>query len=64
MEEDWLAAARRECYPPVLFSDLFSDRAAASASEPTYWRRQRAEDNFILPNQDVIPTTSMETKIK
>eukprot|EP00972_Heterocapsa_arctica_P043182 6366778-Heterocapsa_arctica.AAC.1 len=60
MEEDWLAAARRKDYPPV----WFSDRAASSAVELTDWRRQREEDNFILPNQDVVPTTNMETKIK
>eukprot|EP00972_Heterocapsa_arctica_P093022 13720784-Heterocapsa_arctica.AAC.1 len=60
MEEDWLAAARREEYPP----GWLSDRAASSAVHPTDWRRQRAEDNVIMPNQDVIPTTDMETKIK
>eukprot|EP00972_Heterocapsa_arctica_P064127 9461993-Heterocapsa_arctica.AAC.1 len=60
MEEDWIAAVRREGYPP----GLYSDRATTIASEPTHWRRQRAEDNFILANQDVTPTTDMETKIK
>eukprot|EP00972_Heterocapsa_arctica_P002967 437210-Heterocapsa_arctica.AAC.2 len=28
------------------------------------WRRQRADNNYIVPNQDVIPTTDMEMKIK
>eukprot|EP00972_Heterocapsa_arctica_P013896 2047371-Heterocapsa_arctica.AAC.1 len=28
------------------------------------WRRQRAEDNFILANQNVFPTTDMATMIK
>eukprot|EP00972_Heterocapsa_arctica_P034120 5022395-Heterocapsa_arctica.AAC.1 len=28
------------------------------------WRRQRAEDNFILANQNVYPTTYMATMIK
>eukprot|EP00972_Heterocapsa_arctica_P076486 11282399-Heterocapsa_arctica.AAC.1 len=28
------------------------------------WRRQRAEDNFILANQSVFPTTDMATMIK
>eukprot|EP00972_Heterocapsa_arctica_P027252 4005701-Heterocapsa_arctica.AAC.1 len=60
MEEYWLAAARREDYPP----GWLYDRATSSTVEPTDWRGQRAEDNFIMPNQDVIPTTDMETKIK
>eukprot|EP00972_Heterocapsa_arctica_P074843 11044956-Heterocapsa_arctica.AAC.1 len=60
MEEDWLAVARLEDYPP----GWLYDRAAPIAGEPTYWRRQRAEDTFIMPKQDVIPTTDMETKIK
>eukprot|EP00972_Heterocapsa_arctica_P057586 8495427-Heterocapsa_arctica.AAC.1 len=29
-----------------------------------YWRRQRDEDNFIMANQDVYPTTDMPTMIK
>eukprot|EP00972_Heterocapsa_arctica_P029484 4342848-Heterocapsa_arctica.AAC.1 len=35
-----------------------------AAAQPAEWRRQRAEDNFILANQEVTPTTDMETKIK
>eukprot|EP00972_Heterocapsa_arctica_P029641 4366586-Heterocapsa_arctica.AAC.1 len=33
-------------------------------SQPADWRRQRAEDNFVLANQDVRPTTDMATMIK
>eukprot|EP00972_Heterocapsa_arctica_P025017 3687563-Heterocapsa_arctica.AAC.1 len=60
MKEDWIAAVRREGSPP----GWYSDRATLSASEPTDWRRQRAEDNYIMANQDVTPTTDMETTIK
>eukprot|EP00972_Heterocapsa_arctica_P099517 14683794-Heterocapsa_arctica.AAC.1 len=40
-----------------------SERADASTTEPTDWRRQKEENNFIMPDQDVVPTTDMETKI-
>eukprot|EP00972_Heterocapsa_arctica_P100664 14842389-Heterocapsa_arctica.AAC.2 len=33
-------------------------------AQPADWRRQRAEDNFILDNQDVTPTTDMAMMIK
>eukprot|EP00972_Heterocapsa_arctica_P050843 7472680-Heterocapsa_arctica.AAC.1 len=35
-----------------------------TAPQPADWRRQRAEDNYILANQDVTPTTDVDTKIK
>eukprot|EP00972_Heterocapsa_arctica_P052550 7730589-Heterocapsa_arctica.AAC.1 len=31
---------------------------------PADWRRQRTEDSFILANQNIFPTTNMETMIK
>eukprot|EP00972_Heterocapsa_arctica_P044938 6632192-Heterocapsa_arctica.AAC.1 len=60
MEEDWIEAVRREGFA----TGLSTDRATSSTAQPTYWRRQRTEDNFIMSNQDVTPTTDMETKIK
>eukprot|EP00972_Heterocapsa_arctica_P005246 777666-Heterocapsa_arctica.AAC.1 len=35
-----------------------------SAVPPADWRRQRTEDNLIMANQDVTPTTDMRTKTK
>eukprot|EP00972_Heterocapsa_arctica_P092700 13670714-Heterocapsa_arctica.AAC.1 len=35
-----------------------------AGSQPADWRSQRAEDNFILANQDVRPATDMATMIK
>eukprot|EP00972_Heterocapsa_arctica_P105111 15487670-Heterocapsa_arctica.AAC.1 len=31
---------------------------------PADWRRQRAEDSFVLAYQDVYPTTEMATMVK
>eukprot|EP00972_Heterocapsa_arctica_P026973 3967599-Heterocapsa_arctica.AAC.1 len=33
-------------------------------TERTEWRRQIAENNFIVASKNVIPTTDMEMKIK